>query len=173
MTKAPQSNRIEARRGQALLLCIFWAPVTGAALLFLLAGLWLLPRNPLAGAILATCGAILLPVTGAIMAICLQSLRVDGPILELGPAGLRDRWICDETIPWEHLTWRSVTTPRGPAPPQFRTNRLIPTRWPYRLLAVLNTLLRQPPYTVLPLATGRSAAELSELIARFREPSAQ
>lgn len=173
MTKASQTIRIEARRGQALLLCIFWAPVTGAALLFLLAGLWLVPRNPLAGAVLTTCGAILLPITSAIVAICLHSLLMNGPILELGPDGFRDRRICDETLPWQQLSWRSVTTPRGPAPPQFRTNQPIPARWPYRLLVALNTLLRQPPYAVLPLATGKSATELADLMARFHAPSAQ
>jgi hypothetical protein len=153
------------------LLCIFWAPVAGAALIFLLAGLWLVFSKPLAGAILATCGAILLPITAAMFAICLRCLRRDGPILEIGPAGLRDRRICDETLPWGGLTWRSNTTPRGPAPPQFRTNRQIQASWPYRLLAILNLLLRQLPYTVLPVATGKSAGELTDLMSRFRAPS--
>ncbi len=166
-----QTVRVPARRGQALLLCIFWAPVVGAALIFLLGGLWLLLSRPIAGAILVTCGTILLPITTAMLAICLQCLRLEGPLVELGSDGLRDRRISDETLPWDRLTWRSVTTPRGPAPPQFRTELRIDARWPYRLLAVLNMVLRQPPYTVLPLATGKSAAELAELMSRFRAPS--
>jgi hypothetical protein len=166
-----QTVRIPARRGQAVLLCIFWAPVAGAALIFLLGGLWLLLSRPLAGAILATCGVILLPITTAMLAICLQCLRLDGPLIELSPDGLRDRRISEETLPWERLIWRAVATPRGPAPPQFWTDRPIAARWPYRLLAILNMVLRQPPYTVLPPATGKTAAELAALMSRFRAPS--
>ncbi len=172
MGSPEQTVHIPARRGQALLLCIFWAPVAAAALAFLLGGLWLMPGKPLAGGILAACGAILLPITAAMFAICLRCLRLDGPILEFGPNGLMDRRICDDPLPWATLTWRSVVTPRGPSPPQFHTNRAVAAHWPYRLLAILNLALRQPPYAVLPLATGKTAGELADLMARFRAPSA-
>jgi hypothetical protein len=137
----------------------------GGGLMFMADG------EPLLFSLTMLAGGALLAVLGAMMAgLCWHTALAEGPVIAMSAEGFRDCRISPDRIAWEGLSWGLFYGGKGNRSLQFETPVPIAVRWPMRLLARLNRLTGTPPYAVLSLGTGRSAAELAALMARFREP---
>lgn len=153
-------------------LALFWAAETALGLFFTGLGLawigqeeWLLTATlVLTGLFLALIGLMMFGVTWA-------TVRVRGPVIEIGMAGLRDRRVSDETIPWESLRWGIFSTLRGGLSLQFHADGVGGIKWGSRLQGAFNRPFGYPPYTLMTLGTGMSLVEFAGMISEFRQPS--
>ena len=156
-----------------IVLTVFWYAEAAVGIALGGFGLTLLESEDgwLVAALLA--GSAVLVTAGLLMgSVSLSTLRIKGPVIEMDRTGFRDRRLSEQVVPWKAMRWGVFSTGRGGSSLQFDVDSPVGYRVgrANRILAAINRTLRFPPYTVMPLGTGRSVAELAEMISRFRQP---
>jgi hypothetical protein len=156
----------------ARLLLPVWVVQTGMGLVFALAGLRLLGPGENGGAAVLIILGLVLAAAGVVMtALSWRSAWLKGTAIEMTAEGFRDRRLSAELIPWEAVSWKLVFNGRSHA---VQIDIAAPWRerlsifWAQRALGRFNRLLRHPEFTVLTLATGRSAHDIAALITPFK-----
>lgn len=110
-------------------------------------------------------------------AIALRALAIRGPVVTIGPDGLRDRRISSKTLPWSGLAWR-CTRLHGRSNITLFCDRPPPVFWPYRLVSGPQLFARGKLRLWLSCSDlERDAEEVAALLARFhaagrRDPDA-
>ena len=113
------------------------------------------------------CVAMLFGVTGAIVAV--RQLFRAGPVIEIGPGGVRWRRWSNETIPWRAIT---DATSKTISSQQFLCLTLTrpedhPGKSTARLLAGMNKNMGFGDVAISTNGTDRSHAEMLEAVSRF------
>lgn len=158
--------QIRARPARLRLIAAVWTGFTLVALAVI--GESLRQPTPALMALLFVCGDLCLLLSVTMLALCIRTLNLRGPLIEFLPEGFTDHRICARMIPWHALDWRLTKGRNGTTSVQFATTEAIAAFWPYRLLARLYRALGMPPWLVLSLGTGLTGAELAQQFAAFK-----
>ncbi|WP_373505654.1 hypothetical protein [Aestuariivirga sp.] len=156
----------------ARILAPFWVIETGSGLVFAWVGSsWLGgEENGVAWVLIA--GGLLLAVAGVIMArLSWRVARLADAALELSDAGLLDRRLSPDLIPWEAIAWKVVFNGRSYS---LQFDLTEPQRsglavyWDQKLVGRFNRLFGFPEFTAVTLGTGLTAHHLGECFSQFR-----
>ena len=178
-----QPFTVPVDRTRCILSLVIVLPL-GAGHVWLLVELWLRVEAGQTAVWLA------LPIGAVLLALLLLAyvpfallsfimLRLPGPVIEIGPEGLRDRRLSSEIIPWDRIRWsrigfrgfNQVTRTRvsmgelvfdvdGP----FRARALF---WP---VAAVYRLIAPHPWPLLTFGTRLRPEKLATELTRYRSP---
>jgi hypothetical protein len=100
---------------------------------------------------------------------------IEGPLLTIGPDGLRDAGVSDKLIPWRALSWRHEVYFRGAAI-MYDVDEAITgpleLSLPVRILAAANRAFGHGRFSLTTMGTGKSLAELAELLSAYKPEAA-
>jgi hypothetical protein len=118
---------------------------------------------------------LFLALVGTVLAVLtFDRAGIKGPLLTIGPDGLRDAGVSDKLIPWQALSWRYEVYFRGAAimydVDETITGPLTPSL-PVRILAVANRAFGHRPFSLMTMGTGKSLDELAKLLSAYRSES--
>lgn len=121
-------------------------------------------------------GGSAIAATGVSLALgSWRTLRVDGPVIELGDAGFLDRRLAVAPLPWRDVEWKLVRRGRTQAASlHFSVSgdagkRM--SRAPDIVLnAAVNRFFGHPPFVVSTAGTGMSAFAIADFMAEFKPP---
>jgi hypothetical protein len=160
----------------ARLLLLFWVAEIAVGVLFALAGYGLLRPSENGGAAVLIIMGVVLCLAGMVMVgHCWRIANLVGNAIELTDAGLLDRRLSANPIPWDTISWKVIFNGRSYA---LQMDVAEPARsaakiaWPARALGLFSRMLRQPEFNVAALGTGLSAHDIGRRIAAFKPPTA-
>lgn len=123
--------------------------------------------------------AVLLLAYVPYLLLSLIMLRLPGPVIEIGPEGLRDWRLSPEVVPWDRIRWARMSfrmfnqntyTRQGireivfSVDGPFRPRLLLwPTALFYRIFA-------PHPWPLMSFGTGMRSDQLAERLRRYRQP---
>ena len=172
----PAPVKIPNRPMLPRLLLLFWVAEIAVGLLFAAAGYELLGPSENGGAVVLILMGLVLTLAGIIMAgHCWRIASLPGNAIEMTEAGLLDRRLSANPIPWDDISWKVIFNGRSYA---VQMDVAEPTRsaaaiaWPARALGLFSRMLRQPEFTVAALGTGLSAHDIGQRMAGFKSPAA-
>jgi len=118
---------------------------------------------------------LFLAFIGTVLAVLsFARARIKGPLLVIGPEGLRDSGVAGRMIPWEAISWRHVVYFRGAAI-MYEIDETVSgpleLSLPVRILAVFNRAFGYERFSLMTMGTGKSLGELSELLAAYKPES--
>lgn len=118
---------------------------------------------------------LFLAFAGAVMAIlAFGRARIEGPLLTIGPDGLRDAGVSDKLIPWPALSWRHEVYFRGAAI-MYEVDETVTgpleLSLPVRILAVANRAFGHGRFSLMTMGTGKSLDELAGLLSAYKPES--
>jgi hypothetical protein len=148
-----------------------WAVILFAAAMAMLLAAELLADSPLLGLGFMLPGLIMALIGALGIWAMVDTLRLPGPVLTIGPAGVRDRRITDATLPWSEIEWQRVvvSTKRANGEAvQFHLHGAYPISLPHRAMAVANRLMGHPPLTIVAMGIDRSTPDIAAAFARFK-----
>jgi hypothetical protein len=96
---------------------------------------------------------------------------IKGPLLTIGPDGLRDAGVCDRLIPWQALSWRYEVYFRGAAimyDVDETTTGPLTLSLPVRILAAANRAFGYGRFSLMTMGTGKSLEELAKLLSAYK-----
>jgi hypothetical protein len=156
----------------ARLLLLFWVAEIAVGVLFALAGYGLLRPSENGGAAVLIIMGVVLCLAGMVMVgHCWRIANLVGNAIELTDAGLLDRRLSANPIPWDTISWKVIFNGRSYS---LQMNIAEPARsaagiaWPARALGLLSRVLRQPEFAIASLGTGLSAHDIGERFAPFK-----
>lgn len=156
----------------ARLLLLFWVAEIAVGVLFALAGYGLLrPSENGGAAVLIIMGVVLCLAGMVIVGHCWRIAKLVGNAIELTDAGLLDRRLSANPIPWDTISWKVIFNGRSYS---LQMNIAEPARsaagiaWPARALGLLSRVLRQPEFAIASLGTGLSAHDIGARFAPFK-----
>lgn len=168
----PDAVIIENRPLIARLLLMFWVAEIGVGMLFVLAGVNLLRPDENGGPILLMVMGLVLVLAGLVMSgLCWRVARLKGAAIEMTEAGLRDRRLARNVIPWEAISWKVIFNGRSYslqldiAEPHRKNAGIF---WYQRALGLFSRMLRHPEFNVATLGTGLGAEEIGKRMEAFR-----
>ncbi|MBN8993870.1 MAG: hypothetical protein J0H94_01500 [Rhizobiales bacterium] len=100
--------------------------------------------------------------------------RIRGPLLTIGPEGLRDAGVSDRLIPWPALSWRHEVYFRGAAimyDVDETVTGPLTLGLPIRILAAANRAFGYGRFSLMTMGTGKSLEELAELLSAYKAES--
>lgn len=115
---------------------------------------------------------LFLAFVGTVLAVLTFSrARITGPLLTIGPEGLRDAGVSDRLIPWPALSWSYEVYFRGAAimydVDETITGPLAPSL-PIRILAGANRAFGYGRFSLMTMGTGKSLEELAKLLSAYK-----
>ncbi len=118
---------------------------------------------------------LFLAFVGTVLAVLtFHRARIEGPLLTIGPDGLRDAGVSDRLIPWRALSWRYEVYFRGAAI-MYDVDEAITgplaLSLPVRILAVANRALGYGRFSLMTMGTGKSLEELAKLLSAYKPAS--
>jgi hypothetical protein len=156
----------------ARLLLLFWVAEIAVGVLFALAGYGLLRPSENGGAAVLIIMGVVLCLAGMVMVgHCWRIANLVGNAIELTDAGLLDRRLSANPIPWDTISWKVIFNGRSYS---LQMNIAEPARsaagiaWPARALGLLSRVLRQPEFAIASLGTGLSAHDIGARFAPFK-----
>lgn len=156
----------------ARLLLLFWLAEILVGLLFVLAGANMLGPAENGGPIVLMIMGLVLVLAGVVMCgLCWRVARLKGAAIEMTAAGLMDRRLARNVIPWEAISWKVIFNGRSYS---LQLDIAEPARsaagiyWYQRALGLFSRMLRHPAYNVATLGTGLGAEELGRRMDAFR-----
>jgi len=156
----------------ARLLLLFWVAEIAVGVLFALAGYGLLRPSENGGAAVLIIMGVVLCLAGIVMVgHCWRIVNIVGNAIELTDAGLLDRRLSANPIPWDTISWKVIFNGRSYS---LQMNIAEPARsaagiaWPARALGLLSRVLRQPEFAIASLGTGLSAHDIGARFAPFK-----
>lgn len=156
----------------ARLLLLFWVAEIAVGVLFALAGYGLLRPSENGGAAVLIIMGVVLCLAGMVMVgHCWRIANLVGNAIELTDAGLLDRRLSANPIPWDTISWKVIFNGRSYS---LQMNIAEPVRsaagiaWPARALGLLSRVLRQPEFAIASLGTGLSAHDIGARFAPFK-----
>ena len=156
----------------ARLLLLFWVAEIAVGVLFALAGYGLLRPSENGGAAVLIIMGVVLCLAGLVMVgHCWRIANLVGNAIELSDAGLLDRRLSENPIPWDAISWKVIFNGRSYS---LQMNIAEPARsaagiaWPARALGLLSRVLRQPEFAIASLGTGLSAHDIGARFAPFK-----
>ena len=156
------------------LLLLFWIAEIAVGLLFALAGYELLGPSENGGAAVLMLMGLVLVLAGIVMAgQCLRSATLTGSAIEMTDAGLMDRRLSRQPIPWDAISWKVIFNGRSYAVQMDvtePTRSMVQIAWPARALGLFSRSLRHPEFTIATLGTGLSAHDIGQRLTPFRPP---
>lgn len=174
MTRMPAPVLIVNRPTLPRLLLLFWVAEIAMGLLFAWAGVKLLGPAENGGAMVLIVMGLVLAAAGLVMAgLCWRIARLRGNAIEITEAGLLDRRLSQEIIPWEAISWKVIFNGRSYS---LQVDVTEPARsaagmfWPPRAMGLFSRMLRQPEFTVSALGTGLSAHDIAKRLEAFKPP---
>ncbi|MGE0006753.1 MAG: hypothetical protein AB7S92_14305 [Parvibaculaceae bacterium] len=99
---------------------------------------------------------------------------IEGPLLTIGPEGMRDAGVCDRLISWPALSWRHVVYFRGAAIMYDIDEKItgpLELSLPIRILAAANRALGYGRFSLMTMGTGKSLGELATLLSAYKPES--
>lgn len=118
---------------------------------------------------------LFLAFVGTVLAVLtFDRARIEGPLLTIGPEGLRDAGVSDRLIPWPALSWRYEVYFRGAAimyDVDETVTGPLALSGPIRILAVANCLFGHGRFSLMTMGTGKSLEELVTLLSVYKPPS--
>jgi len=152
---------------------VFWAAEALLGLAFATYGVTLGEEGWFVATMLGL--GVFLALIGALLAVLSFSrARIKGPLLAIGPEGLRDSGVADRVIPWPAISWRYVIYFRGAAIMYDIDERLagpLALSLPHRILAAMNRALGYGRFSLMTMGTGKSLEELSRLLSAYKPES--
>jgi hypothetical protein len=152
---------------------VFWAAEAVLGLAFATYGAffgeqgWFAATMVGLGLFLAAVGTVLAVLTFA-------RAGIKGPLLTIGPEGLRDAGVSDRLIPWQALSWRHEVYFRGAAI-MYDVDETITgplaLSLPVRILAVANRAFGHRRFSLMTMGTGKSLDELAEFLSAYKPAS--
>jgi hypothetical protein len=137
-----------------------------------LAGYGLLRPSENGGAAVLIIMGVVLCLAGMVMVgHCWRIANLVGNAIELTDAGLLDRRLSANPIPWDTISWKVIFNGRSYS---LQMNIAEPARsaagiaWPARALGLLSRVLRQPEFAIASLGTGLSAHDIGARFAPFK-----
>jgi hypothetical protein len=119
-------------------------------------------------------GLFLALVGTVLAALSFARARIAGPLLTIGPEGMRDAGVSDRLIPWPALTWRHEIYFRGAAI-MYDVDETIAgplaLSLPIRILATANRALGYGRFSLMTMGTGKSLEELAALLSAYKPES--
>lgn len=100
--------------------------------------------------------------------------RIKGPLLTIGPEGLRDAGVSDRLIPWQALSWRYAIYFRGAAIMYDIDEKItgpLALSLPVRILGAANRALGYGRFSLMTMGTGKSLEELAGLLSAHKPES--
>ncbi|MGE0242116.1 MAG: hypothetical protein AB7S59_25605, partial [Parvibaculaceae bacterium] len=125
-------------------------------------------------AVMVGLGLFLALVGTVLGALTFARARITGPLLTIGPEGLRDAGISDRLIPWPALSWRYAIYFRGAAIMYDIDETItgpLALSLPIRILAVANRAFGYGRFSLMTMGTGKSLEELARLLAAHKPES--
>ena len=120
------------------------------------------------------CG-LFLAVVGILLGVpTFGRAAIEGPLLTIGPEGMRDAGVCDRLIPWPALSWRHVVYFRGAAIMYDIDEKItgpLELSLPIRILAAANRALGYGRFSLMTMGTGKSLEELATLLSAYKPES--
>lgn len=125
-------------------------------------------------AIMVGLGLFLAAVGTVLAVLTFDRARIKGPLLTIGPDGLRDAGVSDRLIPWRALSWRHEVYFRGAAimyeVDEMITGPLAPSL-PIRILAAANRAFGYGRFSLMTMGTGKSLEELARFLSAYKPES--
>lgn len=119
-------------------------------------------------------GLFLAFVGSLLAALSFARSRIKGPLLIIGPEGLRDAGIVNRMIPWPAISWRYVVYFRG-ASIMYEIDEAIAgplnLSLPVRIMALFNRAFGYERFSLMSMGTGKSLEELSQLLSAYKPES--
>lgn len=106
--------------------------------------------------------------------LTLDRARIKGPLLTIGPEGLRDTSISDLLIPWPAFSWRYASYFRGAAIMYDIDEAItgpLTLSLPIRILAAINRAFGYGRFSLMTMGTGKSLEELAALLSTHKRES--
>jgi hypothetical protein len=118
---------------------------------------------------------LFLAFAGTVLAVLtFDRARIEGPLLAIGPDGLRDAGVSDKLIPWQALSWRYETYFRGAAI-MYDVDEAITgpltLSLPVRILAAANRAFGHRRFSLMTMGTGKSLGELTKILSAYKAAS--
>lgn len=115
---------------------------------------------------------LFLAVVGTVLAVLtFARARIEGPLLTIGPEGMRDAGVSDKLIPWNALSWRYEVYFRG-ATVMYDVDETIvgplTLSVPIRILAAANRAFGYGRFSLMTMGTGKSLDELMTLLSAYK-----
>lgn len=115
---------------------------------------------------------LFLAFVGTVLAVLtFARARIEGPLLTIGPEGLRDAGVSDKLIPWSALSWRYEVYFRGAAI-MYDVDETITgplaLSGPIRILAIANRVFGYGRFSLMTMGTGKSLEELVKLLSAYK-----
>ncbi|MCC7347195.1 MAG: hypothetical protein IT538_07325 [Variibacter sp.] len=118
---------------------------------------------------------LFLAVVGAVLGVLtFDRARIRGPLLTIGPDGLRDAGVSDRLISWRALSWRYEVYFRGAAIMYDVDESItgpLALSLPVRILARANRAFGYGRFSLMTIGTGKSLEELAKLLSAYKPES--
>lgn len=118
---------------------------------------------------------LFLAFVGTLLAVLsFARARIKGPLLIIGPGGLRDSAVVDRLLPWPAISWRYVIYFRGAAIMYEIDEKIAgPIRLtaPVWIMSLINRAFGYERFSLMTMGTGKSLEELSRLLAAYKPES--